>query len=233
MKYYQEKGIVSKMEISEENSSENSFKNAVKKALENCENKDTEKKKIKDDLIIFILENESQSTDRKVWKERFNELEKKEAEDIIKEVCDLLAKKNKDMEKRENEEAFCKKKEEFRDTHEDVLGAIAVACGKEGEKEYHYKIQVDKEKVKEIWKNGRKRTSLGPVIENYSKLIEQLKDTQNLSGLDELEIKDSVDVGYEYLNPDVNLGKTEKLPEWDDYIQKYIPLEIVKEIIKR
>jgi len=35
------------------------------------------------------------------------------------------------------------------------------------------------------------------------------------------------------LNPDVNLGKTEKLPEWDDYIQKYIPLEIVKEIIKR
>lgn len=137
------------------------------------------------------------------------------------------------MEKREDEEAFCKKKEEFRDTHEDVLGAIAVACGKEGEKEYHYKIQVDKEKVKEIWKNGRKRTSLGPVIENYSKLIEQLKDTQNLSGLDELEIKDSVDVGYEYLNPDVNLGKTEKLPEWDDYIQKYIPLEIVKEIIKR
>ena len=97
MKYYQEKGLVSKMEISEENSSENSFKNAVKKALENCENKDTEKKKIKDDLIIFILENESQSTDRKVWKERFNELEKKEAEDIIKEVCDLLAKKNKDM----------------------------------------------------------------------------------------------------------------------------------------
>lgn len=233
VKYYQEKGLVSKMEISEENSSENSFKNAVKKALENCENKDTEKKKIKDDLIIFILENESQSTDRKVWKERFNELEKKEAEDIIKEVCDLLAKKNKDMEKREDEEAFCKKKEEFRDTHEDVLGAIAVACGKEGEKEYHYKIQVDKEKVKEIWKNGRKRTSLGPVIENYSKLIEQLKDTQNLSGLDELEIKDSVDVGYEYLNPDVNLGKTEKLPEWDDYIQKYIPLEIVKEIIKR
>ena len=74
---------------------------------------------------------------------------------------------------------------------------------------------------------------LGPVIENYSKLIEQLKDTQTLSGLDELEIKDSVDVGYEYLNPDVNLGKTEKLPEWDDYIQKYIPLEIVKEIIKR
>ena len=66
-------------------------------------------KKIKDDLIIFILENESQSTDRKVWKERFNELEKKEAEDIIKEVCDLLAKKNKDMEKREDEEAFCKK----------------------------------------------------------------------------------------------------------------------------
>ena len=64
------------MEISEENSSENSFKNAVKKALENCENKDTEKKKIKDDLIIFILENESQSTDRKVRKERFNELEK-------------------------------------------------------------------------------------------------------------------------------------------------------------
>ena len=63
--------------------------------------------------------------------------------------------------------------------------------------------------------------------------LQQLKDTQNLSGLDELEIKDSVDVGYEYLNPDVNLGKTEKLPEWDDYIQKYIPLEIVKEIIKR
>lgn len=77
VKYYQEKGLVSKMEISEENSSENSFKNAVKKALENCENKDTEKKKIKDDLIIFILENESQSTDRKVWKERFNELERK------------------------------------------------------------------------------------------------------------------------------------------------------------
>ena len=49
------------------------------------------------------------------------------------------------------------------------------------------------------------------MIENYSKLIEQLKDTQNLSGLDELEIKDSVDVGYEYLNPDVNLRKNRKI----------------------
>lgn len=49
-------------------------------------------------------------------------MKRKKQEDIIKEVCDLLAKKNKDMEKREDEEAFCKKKEEFRDTHEDVLG---------------------------------------------------------------------------------------------------------------
>lgn len=49
-----------------------------------------------------------------------------------------------------------RKKEEFRDTHEDVLGAIAVACGKEGEKEYHYKIQVDKEKSKKSGKMAGK-----------------------------------------------------------------------------
>ena len=183
-------------------------------------------KETREYLIAFILNAWEFQDNKEKIKEEKEKLSELNNDELIERTYEVF----KNYRSKNNEEAFKKKLEYFREKYKSIEDSLDEIIYGNAEKisPYCFKVKVDYEKVLKLWHNGRKRILLSKVLfqtdECYDKVMLELKDSQSLPIINNTDIKDEVKINYGYLNP-VYKG------DWNEYLKTYIPLEIIKEIM--
>lgn len=218
-----EKDIINDMNITDENN----FKDAVKKALNY-----SEEGKVREFLEKYITFYNAEEEKKDIEEE----VKTKELDVLIDDAVSVW---KKSLAIR-NAEAFNNKLEEFyRDfkLENGICGFIKDKLGDESNQNnnYNYKgIKIEDIKVRGKWKKeAKKRIMIKPFIKidehNPYKILE---DSHDIISVDKLDIKNSIDISYEYLDPKINIEEKKNIIPWDKYLEEFVPLDILIDVKK-
>lgn len=208
--------------VNEMNITDNEFIIAIRKAVEQAEGNIKNLTEIWNYLYNVITQNNQLSSDDKVSNEQSKPPEKIEElksdiSDMAHEIWCNYLEENQTV----NRQAYDKKVEEFNNSFKNFSTFL------KGKRE----ILLAPQKVKEFFINDpNNRKYLMPMIKNSKEICALLENEHTITESDRIEVKDKIEVSFEYLNPDINKGVVDKITPWTDYVENFIPYEIIEKV---
>lgn len=222
---YAKKGNINSMKIVEE---KNDFEIAINNALVRSGENESKLKEIYDVLRKYLGKKNQGDND---ISEQIKELTKEIIKNMQEEKQDI------NFEKYEHKCKEFFKEIKIKDLDFEYSNPIEkYISDKINTETKNYKlenIKVNPEKVRDLFiKKPMTRQYLKPLINNSEEVYLLLENAHEITNSMDLEIKEEITISYEYLNPKINVERVNDLMDWDEYYNKFIPLEYSEEILK-